>query len=193
MTSIMFGQMQTETGIPADEKVVRNTATPVDVNAPAAEQDDMPEQQEIETDTNPDLGMSTRQMASHWVEGSRANVDTSLIAEQSESNQVVNRRIATTGTAAARETAGETHRNLSYAVGIEPVQDLADPNHKMGNEYFVRDARGPQQGAGEYMTVPPGMGNPGTQENLSEAGKQAARAAAQSSVYDAFWNGGQRV
>lgn len=192
MTSIMFGQMQTETGIPADEKVVRNTATPVDMNAPAAEQDDMPEQQEVETDPNPDLGMSTRQMASHWVEGSRATVDTGLISEQSESNQSVNRRIATSGTAAGREAAGQTHKNLSYAVGIEPVQDLADPNHKMGNTYFVRNDRPVQQGAGEYMTVPPGMGNPGTQENLAEAGKEGARAAAQASPYDVWWNGGQR-
>lgn len=193
MTSIMFGQMQTELGVPADEKVVRNTATPVDVNAPAAEADDMPEQQEIETDPNPDLGMSTRQVASHWIEGSPASVDSGLYGEQNASNQTIARQVATSGTAAARELAGRTHKNLSYAVGIEPVQDLADPNHKMGNTYFVRNDRDVQQGMGDYMTVPPGMGNPGVQENLSQAGKDAARQAAQSSVYDAFWNMGQRL
>lgn len=193
MTSIMFGQMQTELGVPADEKVVRQTATPVDVNAPAAEQDDMPEQQEIETDPNPDLGMSPRQLASHWIEGSTATVHSTTYSEQNASNQKIAAQVASSGTAAGREMAGQTHKNLSYAVGIEPVQDLADPNHKLGNTYFVRDDRPVQQGAGEFMTVPPGMGNPGTLENLSQAGKDAARQAAQSSPYDAFWNDGKQL
>ena len=194
MTSIMFGQMQTELGVPADEKVVRNTATPVDMNAPAAEQDDMPEQQEIETDPNPDLGMSPRQLASHWVEGSHVTVDAGgSYAAQNASNQQTAAQVASSGTAAQRELAGRTHRTLSYAVGIEPVQDLADPNHKMGNTYFVRNERDVQAGMGDFMTVPPGMGNPGVQENLSQAGKDAARQAGQSSVYDAFWNGGKQL
>jgi hypothetical protein len=193
MTSIMFGQMQTEIGVPADEAVVRRTAVPVDVNAPAAEQDDMPEQQEIETDPNPDLGMSSRQLASHWIEGSRAVTHTEPYDIQNDANQRVNDQVASSGTAARRELNGDTHKNLSYAVGIEPVSDLADPNHKMGNTYFVRNERDVQQGMGDYMTVPPVMGNPGVQENLSQAGKDAARQAAQSSVYDAFWNGGQRL
>ena len=193
MTSIMFGQMQTELGVPADEKVVRRTAVPVDVNAPAAEADDMPEQQEIETDPNPDLGMSTRQLASHWIEGQSATVHRGAYDDQKGSNQVIADQVASSGTAAAREMAGRTHKNLSYAVGIEPVSDLADPNHKMGNTYFVRNDRDVQQGMGDYMTVPPGMGNPGVQENLSQAGKDAARQATQSSVYNAFWNGGQQL
>jgi hypothetical protein len=193
MTSIMFGQMQTELGVPADEKVVRSTTAPVDINAPAAEQDDMPEQQELETDPNPTLGLAPRQMASHWIEGSRATVHRGIYDDQKEANQRIDNQVASSGTAAGREMAGETHKNLSYAVGIEPVQDLADPNHKLGNTYFVRNDRPVQQGMGEYMSVPPGMGNPGTIENLSQAGKDAARQAAQSSPYDAFWNGGQRL
>ncbi len=193
MTSILFGQMQTETGVPADEKVVRNTATPVTVDAPPAMADDMPEQQEIETDPNPTLGMSSRQVASAWHEGQSATPQTDTVAIQTEANQSVNRRIPTSGTAAAREASGQTHRNLSYAVGIEPVQDLSGDNAKMGNTYFVREDRPVQEGSGDYMTVPPGMGNPGTQENVMEAGKEGARAAANASVYDMFWNGGQRV
>ncbi len=193
MTSIMFGQMQTELGVPADEAVVRNTATPVDVNAPAAEQDDMPEQQELETDPNPTLGMSPRQLASHWIEGGRVGVQTQPYDLQNDANQRINDQVASSGTAAGRELSGQTHKTLSYAVGIEPVQDLADPNHKMGNTYFVRNERDVQSGSGDYMTVPPGMGNPGTIENLSQAGKDASRQAAQSSPYDAFWNGGKQL
>lgn len=193
MTSLMFGQLQTETGVPADEKVVRNTATPVDVDAPAAMQDDMPEQQEVETDPNPDLGMSPRQLASKWIEGSTATTHTGIYDGQLRSDQIITDQVASSGTAAQRETMGQTHKNLSYAIGIEPVSDLADPNHKFGNTYFVRNERDVQAGMGNYMTVPPGAGNPGVQEDLSQAGKNAARAAAQSSVYDAFWNGGQQL
>jgi hypothetical protein len=193
MTSIMFGQMQTELGVPADEKVVRSTTAPVNKDAPPAEQTDMPEQQEVETDPNPTLGMAPRQMASHWIEGVRATAHTGVYNEQKGANQRIDDQVASSGTAAARESAGVTHKNLSYAVGIEPVQDLADPNHKLGNTYFVRNDRPVQQGMGDYMSVPPGMGNPGTIENLSQAGKDAARQAAQSSPYDAWWNGGQRL
>ncbi len=193
MTSIMFGQMQTELGVPAEEAVVRNTATPVEVDAPPAMQDDMPEQQELETDPNPNLGMNPRQLASHWHEGQTVTPQFDTATLQGEVNQNVNRRIAGAGTAASREQSGEVHKTLSYAVGIEPVSDLADDNHKFGNTYFVREDRDVQAGSGDYMTVPPGMGNPGTQENVMAAGKVASREAAQSSIYNAFWNGGAQV
>jgi len=193
MTSLMFGQLQTETGVPADEKAVRNTATPVDDNQPPAMQDDMPEQQEFESDKDPNLGMAPRQLASKWYEGERATVHTGIYDEQKSANQRIDDQVASSGTAAGRESAGYTHKNLSYAVGIEPVQDLADPNHKLGNTYFVRNDRPVQEGMTASMTVPPGMGNPGTIENLSQAGKDAARQAAQASPYDMFWNGGQQL
>lgn len=193
MTSLMFGQLHTETGVPADEKAVRNTATPVNDNNPPAMQEDMPEQQEFESDKDPDIGMAPRQLASKWVEGTQATVHAGTYGEQNGANQRIAEQVASSGTAAAREMAGRTHKNLSYAVGIEPVQDLADPNHKLGNTYFVRNERGVQEGAGEFMTVPPGMGNPGTIENLSQAGKDAARQAAQSSPYDLFWQGGKQL
>lgn len=190
MTSIMFGTLNS-IGVPADEKVVRNTATPVEHDAPAAMQEDMPEPNEVETDHNPHLGMDTRQLASKWVEGSHVQHDETRVAGQNVANQIINSQVSTSGTAAMREAAGMTHKNLSYAVGIEPVGDLVD-GHKMSNEYFQRDARNVQATEVPSMTVPPGMGNPGLIENISSAGRENARIAAESSIYNAFWNGGAK-
>lgn len=191
MTSLMFGQL-VNTGVPASEEVVRQTATPVEQDAPAAMQDDMPEPGEVETDPNPHLGMVNRQLASKWTEGNHTDHQVGLVAEQNESNQSVNRQVATSGQAASREASGETHKTLSYAVGIEPVFDLGDPNHKMGNTYFVRNERNIQATMDASMTVPPGMGDPGILENIAAAGKTNARVAAESSIYNTFWNGGAK-
>jgi hypothetical protein len=189
MTSLFMGTVVT-TGVPAEEAVVRNTATPVDVNAAPAMQDDQPVMQEMETDPNPTLGMSPRQMASKWTEGSRADAPDDIVAEQNKSNQMINDQVSTSGTAAARELAGQTHKNLSYAVGIEPTFDLADPNHKMGNTYFVRNQRNVQEGMTDYMSVPPGQDH-AIEGNIAAYGKVAARDAATAGLYEAWWNGGK--
>lgn len=191
MTSLFLGQLN-GIGVPADEKVVRNTATPVEHDAPAAVQEDMPEPGEVETDPNPNLGMVNRQLASHWVEGQKpAPVWDWQVAEVTESTQIINSQVSTSGTAAAREEAGLTHKNLSYAVGIEPVDDLID-GHKMTNNYFERDARNVQATQTNSMTIPPGMGDPGLIEDVTSAGKSNARTAAESSIYNTWWNSGAK-
>jgi hypothetical protein len=189
MSSLFLGQLST-TGVPADEKTVRSTTAPYYRDAPAAMAEDMPEMQELETDSNPDLGLAPRQMASKWVDGNHVVTQDATVAMQNESNQVIARQVSTSGTAADRELAGETHRTLSYAVGIEPVFDLADPNHKMGNTYFMRTDRDIQSTAGNYMSVPPGQDH-AIEGNIAAYGKTAARDAAQSALYNSWWNGGQ--
>lgn len=190
MTSLFLGQL-TATGVPADETVVRSTATPVEVDAPAAMQDDMPEPNEVETDHNPNLGMVNRQLASKWYEGQHVQHDDDIVGVQNGSNQIIASQVSTSGTAAQRELAGQTHKNLSYAVGIEPVGDLVD-GHKMTNEYFKRDPRNVQDTMLREMSVPPGMGDPGMIEDVTAAGKYNARVASESSIYNSWWNGGQK-
>lgn len=191
MTSLFFGQLN-GIGVPADEKVVRSTATPVEHDAPAAMQTDAPMPQEVETDPNPDLGMVNRQLASHWTEGSKINPTWDWqVAETTTSTEIINSQVSTSGTAAAREEAGETHKNLSYAVGIEPVDGLID-GHRMTNNYFQRDQRNVQDTQTPSMTVPPGMGDPGVMENVAAGGKVNSRIAAESSIYNNWWNGGAR-
>jgi hypothetical protein len=187
MTTLFLGSINGN-GVPADEVVVRSTATPYEQDAPAAMQEDMPVQQELETDGNPDLGMVNRSLASKWVEGSHATPSDGLLAEQNSSNQIIAAQVSTSGTAAGRELAGQTHKNASYAIGIEPVSDLTE-GHKMGNTYFLRNARNVQEGAGSYMQPPPGQDH-AIEGDISAYGKTAARDAAASAQYNAWWNGG---
>lgn len=191
MTSLFFGQLN-GIGVPADEKVVRNTATPVEQDAPAAMQTDAPMPQEVETDPNPDLGMVNRQLASHWTEGSKILPTWDWqVAETTTSTEIINSQVSTSGSAASREEAGQTHKNLSYAIGIEPVDGLID-GHAMTNNYFERDKRNVQDTQTPSMTVPPGMGDPGLLENVAAGGKANARIAAESSIYNNWWNGGAK-
>lgn len=189
MTSLFMGHLVTD-GVPADEKVVRNTATPVNPSAPPAMQEDMPEMSEVETDPNPDLGMATRQLASRWFEG-RKGVTAEVIGEVSDGtahNAIINGQVSSSGTAAAREASGTSARNLSYAIGIEPVGDLRDGG-KMGNQYFERNPRNIQDGMRSEMSTPPGYDTSNRGEVLA-SGKSNARTASRS-AYDVFWNGGK--
>jgi hypothetical protein len=187
MTSLFMGNVVT-TGVPASEEVVRQTATPYEHDAPAAMQSDAPEPGEVETDTNPDLGMVNRQLASKWLQGVTASPAWDWqVAETSVSTTMINEQVSTSGTAATREEAGDSSRNLSYAIGIEPVGDLVD-GHKMTNNYFMRDQRGIQDTMNDSMSVPPGFDYTG-QSGIAATGKDDARTAA--SPYNQYWNGGK--
>lgn len=191
--NLLFGVMGNN-GVPADEKVVRATATPVDKTAPAAMESDSPQWNELmETDGNPNLGIVTRTKASHWVEGQQsapfwgAEVDA-----QTQHNLIVDRQVSSSGTAAAREAAGQFgHGTLSYAVGIEPVSDLREGG-KMGNDYFSVGKPDIQSTAGQEMSVPPGY-DAATTRKVAATGKVASRDTDASTVspYDAWWRGGQ--
>lgn len=187
MTSLILGSINTG-AIPVDENTVRNTATPVYDGDPAAEQDDAPELNEIRTDTNPHLGMVGRQLGSHvipmqksippWLNGVNHNADT---------NDIVNRQVSTSGTAAAREASGQWgHGTILITEGIEPVQGLTDGG-RFDNAYFAANDPGIQSSAGNFMSTAPGQDYtvPGL---VAATGKANARAATQSSSYDAFYN-----
>lgn len=184
MPSLYYG-LVSETGVPQDEKTVRSTATPVDHNAPPAMQTDMPEMGELETDPNPDLGLASRQMASNWREGARGVAGTVMdkVTGGTANNAIVNEQVSSSGFSANQEASGVSNKNLSYAIGIEPVGDLR-PGGKMGNEYFVRDAREAQAGMGDYMTPPPGY-DVSTRALVDQAGKERANQA--SNPYTVFW------
>jgi hypothetical protein len=189
MTSLFMGNVLFGSNVPADEAVVRNTAVPVEHDAPAAMQTDMPEMQEVETDPNPHLGLDPRQMASKWTEGSRAEQPIGIVSEQNVSNQMVNAQVSTSGTAADREASGITHKNLSYAVGIEPVGDLRDGG-KMGNEYFEGNKKPIQDTANPSMSLPPGLDRD-TIGGVAQLGRTNARDASMASLYSALSDGWQ--
>src|SRR4051812_42369724 len=93
--------------VPADEKDVRNTATPVNNDKPAAEMPNQPMMQEFHTDPDPSLGMAPRQLASHWHEGEKGTPAWAAGAGGvTESAYVINKQVATSGSAAGREMSG---------------------------------------------------------------------------------------
>jgi hypothetical protein len=174
---------------PADEKVVRQTQTPYDQNKPAAVMDDMPVQQEYESDSDPSLGLATRQLASAWHPGKTSPPEwIPQVDGVTESQAVINRQVSSSGTAAHREASGQVRPNMSYAVGIEPVADLNGA--AFGNEYFVRHERDVQEGMGDQMTVPPGYDHQ-SQAAIAARGAKQSREAYQASLYTLYWNGGK--
>ncbi len=191
MTSLFFGQL-VGSGVPADEKVVRSTATPVDKDAPAAMQTDMPEMGEVETDTNPALGMVNRQKASHWIPSVKGlpfwqkEVD-----DGPQHNLIIDQQVSSSGYSASQEAAGNWgHGTMPAAIGIEPVGDLRDGG-KMGNEYFKANEKPVQDTADSTMMSPAINYDQGATGRVSAEGKLNARKAAMMAAYNTYWNGGQ--
>lgn len=192
MTSLFMGQLFSG-GVPASEEAVRATTIPVNNEKPPAEQQAAPEQGELKTDSDPDLGMHLRNLASDWHEGQPVNTSMRLdnVAQMTASTAMVNGQVSTSGFSAGREAAGQAHRSLSYAVGIEPVQDLRS-NGAFGNTYFKRNDRPIQDTMTAQMTVPPGydIAESSQAATLSRARERSTSAVAGDSLYDKFWNGG---
>lgn len=191
MTSLFFGTL-VGTGVPADEKVVRNTATPVDIDAPPAMQEDMPEMGEVETDGNPNLGMVNRQLSSKWIDRKRSTPSwLSKVAGGTDNNAIINEQVSSSGYSASQEAQGNWgHGTMPAAIGIEPVGDLRDGG-KMGNEYFVRNDRKIQDTSDNTMMTPANGIDRNTIGRVAGAGKDNARKASAAAMYDTFWNGGQ--
>lgn len=187
MTSLLYGAVGSFP-VPADENVVRMTTAPVTPDAPPAMADSAPDPQEVETDSNPLLGLSTRQLASTWHASEKTAPEWSERATATH-DALVNDRIASSGTAARREASGEFgHGTLAYAEGIESVGDLRDGG-RMGNEYFMVESKDIQGTAGKYMTPPPGS-DADTTTRVAGVGQKAARDATVS-AYRSMWEGVQ--
>ena len=188
MTSLFMGQLLNNP-VPADEVDVRNQATPVSQDKPAAMAETPPEQGLVRTDSDPKLGMSMRQLASEWIQGQP--VDTSAriapVAQVTESTEIINEQVSTSGYSASQEAAGVGHKSLSYAIGIEPVGDLRE-NGKFGETYFKRNDREIQETAGNYMSTPTNW-NANATLQAAATGKVAAREATAGSAYQMWLDG----
>lgn len=189
MTSLFMGHLFGGE-VPTPQEKVRATTIPVDHDKPASEASGAPEQGEVLTDKDPNLGMHLRNLASDWHEGTEVDTRARLnpVADVTHSAAFINGKVSSDGFAAGQEAAGQGHRTLSYAVGIEPVQDLRD-NGSFGNTYFMRNVRDIQEGATPQMSIPPGY-DPDVSNHAATLGKARSNAATAGSVYDQFWNGG---
>jgi len=190
LSSLFFGMLN-GTGVPADEKVVRATAVPVSEGASPAVASAAPQTHGVDIDPNPELGMVERQQAPYYIPSVKsAPFWDDVTGAHNRHNEIIDHQISTSGTAAAREAAGQFgHGTMPVAIGIEPVGDLQDGG-RLTNEYFLAHDKPIQSTMGEVMTTPPGYDQSKT-VSTTAAGKQAARDAAQAALYSQWWNGGK--
>lgn len=177
MTNAWF--LGAATSVPQSEHEVRSTVEPVRTDSESAEQHDAPEWNELETDDSGQLvGLSPRVAGSETFDSEQYAPWWAGLATENH-NALIDNQVASSGTAAARELAGEQgHGTMQYAEGIEPV---IRPGAKFGNEYFASHQADIQDGAGEFM-------QPIDNANWAHAVQQAAaekasRDATQASLY----------
>jgi hypothetical protein len=190
MPSILFGQLQ-DADIPIDENAVRSTATPVDPGRDAADIDNAPEFNELDTDPNDHVGMSTRGVSGDYTPIEKFSPSWSDDVDQAHNaNDIIDRQVSSSGTAAAREKAGEYgHGTMAVTRSIEPV--IRDGG-AMGNDYFaaydpdIQSSMTRETGIqADSQGYGPGRENVG---NVAAYGKTASREASQSASYAAFFS-----
>lgn len=168
--------------VPSTEAEVRTTITTVDDADPAAVSDHTPDFNEHETDPDTLGGITTRQLASHVIPSERyvPNVDASASSEHSE---IVNRQVSTSGTAAAKEAAGQWgHGTFKVVEGIEPT--IRDGS-ALGSDYFSAGAHDVGTTSAPYMT-PSQTADPTTRGDAVATAQIAAHRAAKASMYAAY-------
>ena len=169
MSTLLYGIRDS---VSPDEAEVRSTVTVVDNDASSAEADNAPDFNEFESDPDTEGGLTTRQVASHVVPSTQS-VNPALAQANTEHNEIINRQVSSSGTAAAREAAGMWgHGTLQFAEGIEPtIRDGA----AFGEEFFAADRDAIQTGSGDYMTpTPSDYSNEKVQATANRNARQAA-------------------
>jgi hypothetical protein len=139
--------------VPQSEAEARSTVEPIRHDNQDAEADSAPDFNELDTDESGELvGLSPREVGSYTVDIEKYDPWWAGLAT-AEHNNIIDRQVASSGTAAAREVSGQQgHGTMQYAEGIEP--ELRDGIH-FGNDYFVFAQTNIQDGMGDYMS--PGL------------------------------------
>jgi hypothetical protein len=135
---------------PLTEEQVRSTVEPIRDDGEKAEAQHAPEWNELDTDESDELvGLSPRVVGSD-VHDSKQYAPWWADMASDPHNIIVDRQVASSGTAAAREMQGEQgHGTMEYEVGIEPA---IRAGAAFGNDYFLSNPAQIQEGAGAYMT-----------------------------------------
>jgi hypothetical protein len=170
--------------VPQNEDAARSTVEPIRTDSENAEQVGAPEWNERETDESGQLvGLSPRTPGSDTILTEKSPPPFAEFATANH-NAIIDNQIASSGTAAAREMAGQRgHGTMQYAIGIDPL----NPAERFGNDYFVRGAMGINEGGGDYMT-PPDQDNWGSQVAQANANANG-RKAYNDSLYRNFFSG----
>lgn len=180
MTNAWF--LGATTSVPQDENEVRSTVEPVRTDPQNAENDSPPDWNEKESDESGQLvGLSPRVEGAYTVD-SEQYVRPDLFLEGSPYNWDIDKQVSSSGTAAAREAAGEWgHGTLQYADSIDPL----NPAQHYGNERFLSQPLTANEGSGAYMT--PVIEDQWLQQVAQASAAQRSRAAYNSTLYSNYF------
>lgn len=179
MTSAWF--LGATEGVPQDESKVRSTVDTIRDDPEMAEAVGPPDFDEFESDESNELsGLAKREVAGDVTPSEQyAPLNEGLITQNH--NAVIDNQVASSGTAAARESAGQQgHGTMEYTESLAPeIRDGA----AFGNDYFEFDNGPIQEGAGEYM-------NAATNDNWAQQVAQAYAVQGQKDAYtSSMYNG----
>lgn len=168
---------------PREENDVRSTTNVVDLDAPSAVAENPPGFNDAGYERDPDTegGLTPRNLFG-FIRG-RQRYTPNVGNANTDFASPINDQVSTSGTAAARESAGEWgHGTMQIVESIEPT---IREGGAFGEDYFAAGTRQLQKGMRSDVTaarIPDGQDSASDQQ----AGKTAAREAAQSALYARF-------
>lgn len=183
MTSAWFlGAAQ---GVPQDETTVRSTVEPIRTDPASTELESPPDFNEFDTDESGQLtGLAPRVVGGDVTPSEKYPAGWLGLASDPH-NIIIDKQVSTSGTAAARESAGQQgHGTMFYEQSLEPVvRDGAS----FGNDYFTVGGNVIQEGAGAYMA--PVADDHFLQAVVARQAEVDSRKAYNASLYSSFLAG----
>lgn len=182
MSSLLY-QGAYATGLSEDE--AQSTLEPIRDDPSEAELSSAPEFNAVESDDSGELvGLSPRVVGSHThpsSDGKPFDSETLDLASATH-NELIDKQVASSGTAASREVAGARgHGSIWWEEGIEPL----NPANVYGNDYFLAQSLSANEGSGLYMN-PPDEDN-WAQQVVANRAESASRDAYMSTQYANFF------
>ena len=167
------------------ENEAQSTLEPLRTDNAEAEQDAPPEWNAIDSDDSGQLiGLSPREQGTFTEAPIKTPPDIAEYSTARIGNDDVDSQVASSGTAAARELAGQRgHGTMQTEIGIEPL----NPAQEYGNDYFKVPDPGANSGGGLYMTPPENDNWP--QAVAQSQAATASRQAFRSTQYADFFKG----
>lgn len=187
MTSAWF--LGAKSSVKQTDNEVRSTVEPVRTDGDTAEADHSPEWNELDTDESGNLvGLTPRMVGAKTNDMEKFSPWWARLVGGSDGNfnAVVDNQVSTSGTAAAREVAGQQgHGSMQYEESLEPVIRTGG---LFGNDYFQASDPHIQDGMGSYMT-------PADEDNWAASvgaatAKKRSRDAYQGTLYQNLFTAG---
>lgn len=183
MSGMLMWDLGSPVGVPMTTEEANRTLEPIRKDGELAEATHAPDWNELDTDEGSTPGLAPRAVAGDTTDSEQYAPWWAAAASYNH-NEIVDNQVASSGTAAAREVAGEQgHGTMQYAESMEPViRDGA----AFGNDYMLANPAVIQEGAGNYMTPVTDRWASAVAQNRAT---QDSRAAFQDSQYAAFLGG----